>query len=280
MSTTITEQKNKAKYIIQTFAQITDFVVTGNKSRIETFNHHKCMKDFDRIFEQVKDEALLYKIGFNEKASKALLENKQAVNAIRKFRKVFSYFEAANSVKGKYNISDGVTCDAIFCIRDVLREMPVLMKDDKLPIADKEFVDILKSNYATKKDLVIHRGRSVKIREFQKQYEGLIDKAVKLLGEGKDTVLGEIITRSSLINRYDRITGDAIISVAKKMIRNRNSIPVNERHRLMTDFIIQQIVRPEFFEKHGRLKKKISNKKAKSVYSSMVQDVKDCSEGI
>lgn len=280
MSTTITEQKNKAKYIIQTFAQITDYIITGNKKRIETYKGHKSIKNFDKVFERVKDEVLLYKIGLNDKISKVLLRDKLTANAVRKFRKTFSYFEAANSVKGKYNISDGVTCDAIFCMRDILRELPLLIKDNEFPVSDKQFIEILKSNYATKRDLGIYKNRIVKIREFQKQYKAIVDKAVKLSKKGKDTVLTEVIQRTSLINRYDRITGDAIISVANRMIRNRRSIPVNERHKLIADFVVEQIVRPEFFEKHGQLKKRISNKKAKSVYSSMVEDVKKCSEGI
>lgn len=280
MSTTITEQKNKAKYIVQTFAQISDFIITGKKKRIETYKNHKCIKAFDEVFERVKDKALLHKIGFNKEISSALLKNKQAANELRKFRKIFSYFEAANSVKGKYNISDGVTCDAIFCMRDILRELPVLVRDNEFPVDQKRFVEILKSNYATKKDIQIYNGRPVKINEFQKRYIGLIGRAIKLSKASPDDVLNEIIQRSSIINRYDRITGDAVISVAKKMIRNRNSIPVNERHKLLADFVAEQIVCPEYFEKNGKSRKKISTKKAKSVYSAMVNDVKICSEGI
>lgn len=280
MSTTITEQKNKAKYIVQTFAQISDFIITGKKKRIETYKNHKCMKVFDKIFEQVKDEVLLHKIGLNQEISSALLKSKQAASEVRKFRKIFSYFEAANSIKGKYNISDGITCDAIFCMRDILRELPVLVRDNEFPVDQKRFIDILKSNYATRKDIQIYNGRPAKINEFQRRYIGLISKAIKLSKASPDVVLNEIIQRSSIINRYDRITGDAVISVAKKMIRNRNSIPVNERHRLLADFVAEQIICPEFFEKNGKSRKKISTKKAKSVYSAMVNDVKICSEGI
>lgn len=280
MSTTITEQKNKAKYIVQTFAQISDFLNTGKKERIDTYKNHKCMKAFDRIFEQVKDEVLLHKIGFNKKISGNLLKNKAAATDVRKFRKIFSYFEAANSVKGKYNISDGVTCDAIFCMRDILRELPVLVRDNEFPVDQKRFIEILKSNYATMKDIQIYKSRSAKINEFQKRYIGLVSKAIKLSKVSPDVMLNEMVQRSSIINRYDRITGDAVISVAKKMIRNRKSISVNERHRLLADFVAEQIICPEFFKKSGKLKKRISTKKAKSVYSSMVKDVKICSEGI
>ena len=37
MSTTITEQKNKAKYIVQAFAQLTDYLQQGVKRPIKAF---------------------------------------------------------------------------------------------------------------------------------------------------------------------------------------------------------------------------------------------------
>ena len=40
MSTTITEQKNKARYIVQTFAQLVDYIVTGKKKAIRCFTKH------------------------------------------------------------------------------------------------------------------------------------------------------------------------------------------------------------------------------------------------
>ena len=280
MSTTITEQKNKSRYIVQTFAQIVDYLNTGKKKRIDAFKNHKCIKEFNNIFEKVKDELLLYKIGFSKDTVDTVLRNKKAVEDLRKFRKNFSYFEAAISSKGKYNISDGITCDAIFCIRDILRELPVLIKKGEFPIGSKKFIDILKSNYATKKDIGLYSARDVRIRGFQKQYMGILEAVSRLTKKSIEGVLDEVIKRSSLINKYDRITGDAIISVANKLIRNRKSIPVNERHRLMADFITQQIVRPEYFERRGEPKKMISNKKAKRVYSAMVKDVRICSEGI
>lgn len=129
MSTTITEQKNKSKYIVQTCAQIVDYLNTGKKKRIDTFKNHECIKEFNSTFGQVKDELLLYKIGFDKDTADAFLRNKKAVEDLRIFRKTFSYFEAAISSKGKYNISDGITCDAIFCMRDILRELPVLIKE-------------------------------------------------------------------------------------------------------------------------------------------------------
>ncbi|MCK4950411.1 MAG: hypothetical protein KAS48_01230 [Gammaproteobacteria bacterium] len=280
MSTTITEQKNKSKYIVQTCAQIVDYLNTGKKKRIDAFRNHKCIKEFNSTFEQVRDEMLLYKIGFDKEAADAILRNKKAAEDLRRFRKIFSYFESAISSKGKYNITDGITCDAIFCMRDILRELPALIKENEFPLGSKEFVDILKSNYATRKDIRLYNARDVKIRAFQKQYIGIIETAARLTKTSMEEVLDEIIERSSLINKYDRITGDAIISVANKLIRNRKSISINERHRLMADFITQQIVRPEYFERCGGHKKMISNKKAKSVYSAMVEDVRICSEGI
>jgi hypothetical protein len=124
MSTTITEQKNKAKYIVQTFAQIADFLTTGKKRNIHSFRKHASLKLFDKVFEASKDQWVLYKVGFDWPLIDAILSMKKSSSVVRDFRNVYSYFEKAKSKKGLYEIQDGVTWDAVFCIRDILRELP------------------------------------------------------------------------------------------------------------------------------------------------------------
>ena len=92
-STTITQQKKKAKYIVQTFAQLADFLITKRKKNLKTFHKHKILQLFDEMFEQTKDELALYKIGFGEKSQKLLLQDKEAIEQLKAFRKICSYFE-------------------------------------------------------------------------------------------------------------------------------------------------------------------------------------------
>ena len=54
--------------------------------------------------------------------SNLLLEQKSRL--VKDFNKVFSYFERAKSSEGLVKVSDGVSWNAIFCMRDILRELP------------------------------------------------------------------------------------------------------------------------------------------------------------
>jgi hypothetical protein len=124
MSTTIAEQKNKAKYIVQTFAQIVDFLNTKKKKNIKAFSKHKIMRVFSQVFERTKDASVLYKMGFDERLRQKLLNGKSNLKDIRAFRRLYSNFEMAKSKKGLYEVEDGITWDAIFCVRDIMRELP------------------------------------------------------------------------------------------------------------------------------------------------------------
>src|SRR5690606_13308697 len=112
----------KAKYIVQSFVQIIDFIKNKKKKNIHDFKSDKRLVWFDEIFELEKDKNLLSKIGFSNKYCDYLISSERGV--VNDFRKTFSYFERAKSVKGLVEVSDGITWDAIFCMRDLLRELP------------------------------------------------------------------------------------------------------------------------------------------------------------
>jgi Ca2+/Na+ antiporter len=92
------------------------------KKPIEDYkNHHACL-NFDKRFFDYKNRNILNKIGFNSQYVSYLLDNhKKEVEA---FRVDFSYFEMAKSSKGPQKVADGMNWNAIFCMRDILRELP------------------------------------------------------------------------------------------------------------------------------------------------------------
>ena len=280
MSTTITEQKNKAEYIVQTFAQIIDFLITKNKKTIQVFRQHKIIKKFYRVFNRTKDEAVLYKMGFDEKLQDNLLNEKNNFKDIRAFRKLYSYFEMAKSKKGLYEVEDGITWDAIFCIRDIMRELPKFYLDSDQMMDSRDFLQILKSKYASKKDMVCTPGRKSKIIQFQKLYLKLVKKTALFSGKPVRQILSDMAERSEIINCYERVTGDSIIEVGEKMIKTWKCEDSKELHKIFHNFVEKQILRPEYFKKPGRSTHIIKNKKTKKIFNSMLEIVKDCGEGI
>jgi len=280
MSTTIAEQKDKAKYIVQTFAQIVNFLITKEKINIKAFSNHKIMKVFNQVFERTKDASVLYKMGFDENLQQKLLNEEGNLKNIRVFRKVYSYFEKAKSKKGLYEVEDGITWDAIFCVRDIMRELPGFYLSNDRMMEPEDFIEILRSNYACKEDIVVSQNRKSKIIQFQKLYWKLIKRVATLSRKSTKKILSYMAERSALINRYERVTGDSIIGVTDKMVRGGKSMNSKELHDMFVGFVEEQILRPEYFERSGKSQKRLRNKRTKKVLSTMLEIVKDYREGI
>jgi len=105
-STTISEQKNKARYIIQTLAQIADFLATGSKKPIRDFKRDPSLAIFSQTYERTRDELILYKMGFDQKQIRSLMNDARSGAVIRSFRNLCRYFEKAKSSKGPHSVGN------------------------------------------------------------------------------------------------------------------------------------------------------------------------------
>ena len=268
-STSITEQKDKALYIVQCFAQMIDFLETGKKSNIQNFKNHWVTKDFKKYFENKKLENLLFKIGLNPVQQKYLLQKK--LSLVKSFKESFSYFERAKSKKGKYKVADGITWDAIFCMRDILRELPQIMVLREEKLNPNEFLEIIASNYASSKDLANNEQRNKKIQDFQNQYRKLLQSLSPKFGNFEQ-VLMSVNTRSSVINKYDRITGDAIVGIVGNIMSNQKVKNPNQIYKLLNEFLSFQSFDPD----------KLSEQpiKASKDVQSILEIVRDLREGL
>ena len=242
-STTIPEQKRKARYIVQTFIQMSDFLLRGKKNPIQNFTRHKLLKVFDQEFEQHLYRHLLYKIGFNESHREYLLKEHQ--DLIKKFKGVFTYFEKAKSQRGPHKVLDGRTWDAIYCMRDMLRELPLHLFEKEAIMAPEVFMETMASSYANKRDRTFNEAKIRKIHEFQKRYLALVQQTAKTFKTTERKILLELGMRASIINQYDRITGNSIIEVTDKVLRERKRLSFDEMQKVIHDFIHYQKMRPD-----------------------------------
>jgi hypothetical protein len=275
-STTILEQKSKAKYIIQTFAQIIDYIVTGEKKNISSFKNHWSMKEFDETFDIQKNINLVHKIGFSGDQADFLLKSHKST--ITNFRKSFSYFEMTKAKKGKVKVPDGITQNAVFCMRDILRELPQLyLARDSQRISNSEFVEIMRSSYAKKVDLSLSSYRTQKINDFQKTYNSLVSKVISKFGIDRQKMLLELSMRSSVINKYDRVTGDSITNVVEKIVKHRPKLDAKEIYKLMTKFTEYQHFDPEAKKKKTSPLKSSVHKK---IMNGLLEVVRDFREGL
>lgn len=266
-STTILEQKNKAKETVQTFAQLVDYLKTGKKKRLNTFAKHKSMRDFDKHFEHFKNRNLLIKMGMGPKEIRKLL--KDHVEDVRLFRKSFRYFEQAMTKEGMHEVADGINCSPIFCMRDGLRELPRRYFQDYQPMDEAALIEIMRSNYAKDEDLEITNKRAAKIEEFQENYLNIFSLVAGRKGRKK--LLLEMMMRASVINQYHCVTGDAIIHVVDSILEMRKEISQNSLIRVVRHFIERQSLETAA----ANSKTTLSTKKQRKLLRDVIQLIND-----
>jgi hypothetical protein len=242
-STTILEQKQKAKYIVQCFAQMVDFLINGTKRPLSDFSKGEWSDTFEDIYKEQKSWNLVYKIGFHEDDCDYLV--KSFSEGIQAFSKPYCYFERAKSGEGITEVEDGINWSAIYCMRDILREFPQILLAREEGLEFDEFIEIIKSNYATDEDLKPSRYRNDMIAQFQTSYIELVNRNAKRKGQGVKKTLLDISLRSSVINKYDRVTGDSITTVVDKILSVKPRLDALSIHQTMKDFVRYQDRNPE-----------------------------------
>jgi len=241
-STSITEQKNKAKYTVQTFAQIADFLKTKERKPLGEFATGQWSESYEECYVKAKLSNLLYKSGFKKETRDEILVKDS--DLVMRYLKTFSYFERAKSVLGPKKVNDGITWDAIFCMRDILRELPQMLLVRGESINRTEFLEILKSSYATEEDLAMTPYRKKRIDEFQECYWELIRVAATYERLTVNKVLLNITMRSSVINKYDRVTGDSITTITDMLMEKLGSLTPDRIYKLLNDFSEYQNLDP------------------------------------
>jgi len=272
-STSIKEQKDKAKYTVQTFIQIVDYLKTKKKKNIKMFKNDRLLKKFNEIFAEEKLKNLLSKIGFSHKYVLFLLKN--YLPQAEEFQRQFTYFERAKALRGMKKVPDGINWDAIFCMRDILRVFPQLILSRSKLLKNSEFIDILKSNYAKKEDLVLTAYRKRKISAFQKAYIKLVEIVAKFDKISQDKVLLELSMRSGIINKFDRVTGDSITNVVDKLKNLKPKLSAEELSDILVEFREYQNLDPD------RKRVKITKtERQKKIFNGMLKIVREYREGL
>lgn len=275
-STTIPEQKKKARYIVQTYAQMVDFLKTGRRKPISRFSKHPILKYYDQIFSDSKIDFLLNRMGFESTDVEFLSDHKRSL--VEEFSKSFRYFETATSQKPYKKVADGITRDILFNVRDVLRELPSRLGPELKPLPHAEFMEILRSKYATQRDLRLTERKTQHIDRLQDFYVQLIHAAARKRGWTANQMLNLVKSRSSVINKFDRVTGDAILEVGEHLRKARKKLGFQKAMDVVRDFIARQTLVPEFVENlsiHSRLR----GQKQRTLHS-MLRIVRDKRDGI
>ena len=161
---------------------------------------------------------------------------------VTQLKKVHSYFEKTKSTRGIYKISDGVTCDAIFCMADLHRELPKILQQKNEVLSPEAFLAVMKSAYARKKDLRVNSYRRKAVTDFQRHYSRLVKQvSTEFQGGDLQKTLLEMMMRASTQNHGDRITGDGVLHVTTSLIRNHRKLKVEKTYQVIEKVVEHQI---------------------------------------
>lgn len=278
-STNLLEQRDQARYIVQTFAQIENYINTGRKRAVSAFRHHPELKRFDRLFKEAKTRYTLEKTGFIESEAKFLMT--AAPKVVDQYQKAFSWFERKTKGTGKpYRVADGVTKDALYCMRDFLREMPRYAEKNLTAMPSSLFMKKIASSYCSQRDARVTKTRALWADRLQTAWLELVRIVAQKSRVSEKEVYGRLKERSAIINRFERITGDSICHVGEKVIRGKKSLPRRDIQAVMRDFIEEQVLHPENRRRPLQGVEHLGSGKRDRIMKSMLRTVKSMRDGL
>lgn len=281
-STNLNEQRNKAKLIVQVFAQLIDYVKSGNKKPLKVFQNHPTVLAFNNRFAEKRAQRLLYRMGFNSSQRNRILnQNKELFN---QFDRKFSSFERAKVSGASIKVPDGINHPALYNMRSILKDLPYFFltyfQDFQTKTMDEQiFFNKILSSFAKSKDARISESKKKSIIEFQNLYKKLIVVA-NANGNLKNTLEG-ITERAALLNSENRITGNALIEIIEEIIEESKRKPAKDHYqKIIDDFILDHVGFPEV--KTSRYYRNIEAQKSpkSKLYDKLLTLIKEHQEDI
>jgi uncharacterized protein YdiU (UPF0061 family) len=216
-STTLLEQKQKARYIVQCFHQMIDALQKNRRRSLRSFAQGYATRKYDALFRYYKKYFLLERCGVRKSLIPEILS--QNLKAVDRFEKAFTHFEHQQSHRGVYKVHDGVTSNAIWCMRDFLREYPKAILRGEGIWDWEDFVACTRSKYAETRDLNVTATQDKNLHDLQESYWDLVQITAAHQRKSFDAALLEINMRSSILNRYDRITGNSALMITDALLK-------------------------------------------------------------
>jgi len=258
MSTSIPEQRLKARHIVRKCAQIRDFLDTGHKPRLADLSRDPVLVLFDTEFARVKDLRLLAKLGLTPQTARRLRE--PCGSELARFRRIFSILERTRSARGPTKVADGLSWDAVYCMRDLLRELPARWTEalakhgagsrdararERLLLPARDFLAIAHSSYASRQDRACTPYRRQLAREYQRAALALFEGAARLEGRDLAALLARSAERAAVVNHYARITGDGVENICSRLRRRCKELGPESLYRVVRSFTDYQDLDPE-----------------------------------
>lgn len=245
-STNLNEQKQKARLIVQVFAQMADYLKTKKKKPLREFAQHSAVLNFNKVFDQKRAERLLYRMGFNETQRSHIMAKD---GLFERFDKEFSFFERAKVSGNTEKVADGVNHPALYNMRTLMKDYPRFLMESPLPfekrwMTENTFFKTVLSGFAKSRDARMGEKQRRHIEAFQRVYRELVETAA---GRNKpEHILKGICERAEKLNSDKRITGNALIEMVEEIItEKKKGLPMEQIQKIVDKLVYEQNGMPE-----------------------------------
>jgi len=243
-STNLNEQKQKARLLVQVFAQMVDFLVTGVRRPLGHFANDPQIQVFETEFQKQHWDRLFYRMGFTP-AQRARLSLKPEL--CRAWLKEFSYFERAKVSGSSRRVADGINHPALFNMRTALRilaEHFVKVTAAGPFLAAEELFPQIVSQFAKQQDARLRPKHSAHLDSLQKLYVQLLEVAAGT--NNPALILHGIAERSRELNRRQRVTGNALIQIVNELLAQmKKGMSHNDLQKLIDQLVFNHLGLPE-----------------------------------
>lgn len=246
-STNLSEQRVKAREIVQTFVQLIDFVETGVKRPWSKYRRSPWLKRFDREFRSALLDRFLYQVGFAEPLRRVLMHrHRRDVEALFNAHAEFERVKTSRRMK---KVADGVHRPAIYNMRVALAQMAAHVNardSDTLQAAPEDvFFAWILSSQAGARDRKLTPRLRAKIARWQELYVRVL-KRVATPATWKKTVKS-LNARAEKINASRRITGNALINIVDEILRHRRrGLTAAEIQSAINELVLAQTLNPDY----------------------------------
>ncbi len=239
MSTNLFEQKQTARYLVQTFAQLVDYLNTGEKKPISTYAQAPIIQYFENVFKRAKRDSMLRMLGLSLAQATYVTDNH--TDKIDRFLKIYRWFEKQKNHKGYRQVGDGINWAAIYSIRNALTYLPKHIHQQENEMDPQSFLKLISADTCPKSLSELNKHRRSKIREFQSAYQDIIN--VVQNKKQMNFRFSELIMRANNENNHNIVTGDGVIFVTERLLRSRKKLSRNQFLNIVRKFIAHQAKR-------------------------------------
>ena len=237
-STNIKEQKIKARYTVQVFAQCVDAVINQSKRGLESFENSSACQLFDRSFKRYKSKFLLERLGFSSHFSEEVAQKNPGW--FRLLQQSFYHLEMKKSSSGVIKVPDGKTWIPLYNMRSFSRDLISNALKDHEEGMQLAKLSLKVSTLPAKFNKLDHTTLNDHVERILKSCRiGLTSSQKSKLDQ--ENSAEKISERAWSQNHPQRITGDGACIVAEYIQRKRSGVSRDVIYQLVQMFVLDQV---------------------------------------